>query len=122
VSWSASCARRSIDFDFNSYIGCCRISLTTTFRLLFRYPQGRPLLRGERGDGFQTTSAAPIARCWTIVPCSVRWLARCSCSRPRRSGEPRFPDGGSVTARMAAHSRVPADDGRWAKLRELRRR
>ena len=112
------------EFDFNSYTRLLAdFANNDLSRLLFRYPQGRPLLRGERGDAAsRRTSAAPIARCST--PCSTRWCAgsrRCWCSPARRCGARVFRTAGRCTCSNGRRFRTcRLDDGRWQKLRELR--
>ena len=112
------------EFDFNSYTRLLAdFANNDLSRLLFRYPQGRPLLRGQRGDG-RADGQAPrlsdgarhaVPRAGALAVAGARVhergsvghalsgrRVRCICSNGRRS----------PTCRRTT--------GRWQKLRELR--
>ena len=78
--------------------------------------------RSMRRPASRPTSAAPTGRCSTC--CSTRWCAgwrRCWCSRAEEVWGTRYPGRGSVhLLEWPEIPDVPADDGRWAELRELR--
>ena len=111
------------DFDFNSYTRLLADFANNDLqRLLLRYPQGRPLLRDQRGDRASDRQAPrlPDGARHAVPRAGALAVAGAGVHQPRKCGARAIRTAGSVhLLEWPEIPDVPADDGRWQKLRDF---